>query len=110
MRLFRFAIISILGEANAWREFSVRRAGAVVRVIEAVADDNGLALFVCADVPLKDLPRADQDGLVEVPDRPRGRGRVLGGGARWNASARRSAISSRASSGVVAPRSMSWRR
>lgn len=71
MRLFRFAIISILGEANAWRQFSVRRAGAVVRVMEAVADDNGLALFVCADVPLKDLPRADQDGLVEVPDRPR---------------------------------------
>ena len=81
MRLFRFAIISILGKAEiasilgkadaTWREFSLVRGGARVRVTEAVDDGNGLALFVGADVPLSELPQADRDGLVEVPDEPR---------------------------------------
>ena len=81
VRLFRFAIISILakaeiasilGKADAtWREFSLVCAGARVRVTKAVDDANGLALFVGADVPLSELPQADQDGLVEVPDAPR---------------------------------------
>jgi hypothetical protein len=41
--------------------------------MEAVDDGNGLALFVCADVPLSELPKAGEDGLVEVPDGPRRR-------------------------------------
>jgi len=81
MRLFRFAIISILGKTEianilgkddaSWREFSTARAGARVRVMQAIDDANGLALFVGADVQLSELPQADQDGLVEVPEDPR---------------------------------------
>ena len=47
------------------------RAGARVSVMEAVDDGNGLALSVCADVPLSELPKADRNRLVEVPDEPR---------------------------------------
>lgn len=81
MRLFRFAIISILGKVEiasvlpkpdaTWRDFSLERAGARVRVTEAVDDGKGLALLVAADVALSELPQAGQDGLVEVPDQPR---------------------------------------
>ncbi len=81
MRLFRFAIISIhgkveiasiLGKADAtWREFSLVRADARVRVTEAVDNDSGLALLVGADVRLGEVPMADKDGLVEMPDEPR---------------------------------------
>src|SRR5690242_10658923 len=81
MRLFRFAIISIngkveianiLGNTDAdWRKLALMRLGARVRVSQAVDNGKSLSLFVGADVPLGEMPQADQDGLLVVPDEPR---------------------------------------
>jgi hypothetical protein len=71
MRLFRFAIISIVGAADDWQEMSLRRGGALVRVMSATCDANGVALFVCSDIQLSEFPTADEDRMVEIPDRPR---------------------------------------
>jgi hypothetical protein len=71
VRLFRFAIISILGKADEWRDCAVVRKGARVRVMEAVEHGSALVLSIGADVALSELPQVGGERLVEVPEEPR---------------------------------------
>jgi hypothetical protein len=66
VRLCGFAIISIVGPAHDWREMSLRRGGALLRVMSATCDANGVALFVGSDIQLSEFPTADEDSMVEI--------------------------------------------
>jgi hypothetical protein len=68
MWLFRFAIISIHGQADAWESFSLGRDNARVRVLQRMDDAGGVGFVVGSEIALDEMASVDDERLVLVPD------------------------------------------
>ena len=71
MRLLRFVVLSVDGEASDWARFLVEHEGVKVSALQHWSRDAKSHVLVAGVVNLPQLPATDDSGVVEVPDEPR---------------------------------------
>jgi hypothetical protein len=71
MRLLRFAIISFSGDVGDWAVFTIEHEGCSVGTLRNQTSADESRTFIVAEVPLTEPPRADDAGMVGVPEGPR---------------------------------------